>query len=376
MSLPERYAFIAEWYDQNAAIMRSYQLLYYASDNTVEMYDIKNRRIFLKRSKVENLRFEDLFIGGTINVHSRQLNLVEYADEFTKKQLSSKKEKTLAMIKPDAVAKFGAIIDMIYRGGFLIVNAKMTKLSRKDAEEFYQEHVQRPFFDNLVRFMTSGPSIAMELMSNSAVTEWRRLLGPTDSSMARSEAPNSVRAKFGTDQTRNACHGSDAVATGQRETSFFFAAPGRWRNTAKFSESSCCVIKPSAVLEGNAGQIMMAIKEAGFEVSALQMFHLEKANAEEFFEVYKGVVAEFTEMVQELCSGPCFALEITGKGPNTADDFREFVGPADPEIARTLRPNTLRAKFGLNKIKNAIHCTDLPEDCQLEVEYFFRILAE
>ena len=56
-------------------------------------YDIKNRRIFLKRTKVENLRFEDLFIGGTINVHSRQLNLVEYADEFTKKQLSSKKEK-------------------------------------------------------------------------------------------------------------------------------------------------------------------------------------------------------------------------------------------------------------------------------------------
>ena len=80
-------------------------------------------------------------------------------------------------------------------------------------------------------------------------------------------------------------------------------------------------------------------------------------------------------MVEELCSGPCFALEITGKGSATAEAFREFIGPADPEIARTLRSNTLRAKFGRNKIKNAIHCTDLPEDCQLEVEYFFRILA-
>ncbi len=113
---------------------------------------------------------------------------------------------------------------------------------------------------NLVRLMTSGPIITMELMSNSAVTEWRRLLGPTDSSMARSEAPNSVRARFGTDQTRNACHGSEAVATGQRETSFFFAAPGRWKNTAKFSESSCCVIKPSAVLEGTRPLIIASLK--------------------------------------------------------------------------------------------------------------------
>ena len=59
----------------------------------VLQYDIKNRRIFLKRSKVDNIRFEDLFIGGTVSVHSRQLNLVQYADDFTKKQLSSKKEK-------------------------------------------------------------------------------------------------------------------------------------------------------------------------------------------------------------------------------------------------------------------------------------------
>ncbi|XP_022088200.1 nucleoside diphosphate kinase 7-like [Acanthaster planci] len=375
MSQPERFAFIAEWYDENAAIIRSYQLLFYTSDNTVEMYDIKNRRIFLKRSKVDNVRFEDLYIGGTINVHSRQLNLVEYADEFTKKQLSSKKEKTLAMIKPDAVSKFGAIIDMIYAGGFLIANAKMTQMTRQDAEEFYQEHVQRPFFDKLVRFMASGPIVVMELMGNNAVTEWRRLLGPTDSSMARSEAPNSVRAKFGTDQTMNACHGSDAVQTGQRETNFFFGADRKWKNTAKLSGTTCCVIKPSAILEGKAGKIMMAIVEAGFEVSALQIFHMEKANAEEFFEVYKGVVNEYGDMVQELCSGPCFALEITGKGEQTAEAFREFVGPADPEIARNLRPKTLRAIFGHNKIKNAVHCTDLPEDCPLEVAYFFQILA-
>ncbi|XP_031430468.1 nucleoside diphosphate kinase 7 [Clupea harengus] len=102
------------------------------------------------------------------------------------------------------------------------------------------------------------------------------------------------------------------------------------------------------------------------------MFNMDRANAEEFFEVYKGVVTEYTGMVAELCSGPCMALEIhASEAPRT---FREFCGPADPEIARHLRPSTLRALYGKNKVHNAVHCTDLPEDSVLEVQYFFKIL--
>ena len=81
-------------------------------------------------------------------------------------------------------------------------------------------------------------------------------------------------------------------------------------------------------------------------------------------------------MVTELCSGPCFVLEISGKGGNTSQAFRECVGPHDPEIARNLRKHTLRANYGIDKVRNAVHCTDLPEDGLLEVEYFFRILSE
>ncbi|KAM9503469.1 nucleoside diphosphate kinase homolog 7-like [Salvelinus alpinus] len=102
------------------------------------------------------------------------------------------------------------------------------------------------------------------------------------------------------------------------------------------------------------------------------MFNMDRANAEEFLEVYKGVVTEYPNMVAELCSGPCMALEIRGTGsPKT---FREFCGPADPEIARHLRPASLRALYGKTKVQNAIHCTDLPEDGVLEVQYFFKIL--
>ncbi|XP_071839564.1 nucleoside diphosphate kinase homolog 7-like isoform X2 [Apostichopus japonicus] len=370
-----RFAFDAEWYDQHAALIRKYQFLFYPKDSTVEMFDIKNRRLFLKRSCIDGLKFEDLYVGATVNVNSRTLTLVDYSDEYTKNILSSKKEKTLALIKPDAVLKFGQIFNAIYQSRFLVCNAKMVRLTRGEAEEFYAEHVGKAFFDNLVRFMTSGPIIAMELMKDGAIGAWRELLGPTDSSKARSDAPNSIRAMFGTDQTQNACHGSDSTMSAQRECNFFFGSKVR-RNTAMHQGSTCCIIKPSAVDTNKAGEIMAAITAQGYQVTGLQMFHMEKANAEEFFEVYKGVVAEYIDMVNELSSGPCIVLEVTGQGDNIPTKFREFVGPADPEIARHLRPNTLRAKFGHTKINNAIHCTDLPEDGALEVEYFFRILSD
>ncbi|XP_042313055.1 nucleoside diphosphate kinase 7-like [Sceloporus undulatus] len=101
-------------------------------------------------------------------------------------------------------------------------------------------------------------------------------------------------------------------------------------------------------------------------------FYMDRANSEEFYAIYKGVVAEYPEMVVELCSGPCIALEIRQVDPEKS--FRNFCGPSDPEIARYLRPGTLRAIYGKNKIQNAVHCTDLPEDGLLEVQYFFNIL--
>ena len=82
------------------------------------------------------------------------------------------------------------------------------------------------------------------------------------------------------------------------------------------------------LLLGQAGAIIGKIAEAGFDISAIQMFHMEKANAEEFYEVYKGVVQEYPSLVKELTSGPCLAMEI--RAQDAARTFREFVGPADP----------------------------------------------
>ncbi|XP_053772017.1 nucleoside diphosphate kinase homolog 7 isoform X2 [Desmodus rotundus] len=357
MNHSERFVFIAEWFDPNASLFRRYELLYYPGDGSVEMHDVKNHRTFLKRTKYEGLHLEDLFIGNKVNIFSRQLVLIDYGDQYTARQLGSRKEKTLALIKPDAISKAGEIIEIINKAGFTITKLKMMQLSSE-----------------LIQFITSGPIIAMEILRDDAICEWKRLLGTANSGVARSDAPGSIRALFGTDGIRNAAHGPDSFACAAREMELFFPSSGVCgpASTAKFTNCTCCVIKPHAVSEGLLGKILIAIRDAGFEISAMQMFNMDRVNVEEFYEVYKGVVSEYNEMVTEMYSGPCVAIEVQQTNPTRT--FREFCGPADPEIARHLRPGTLRATFGKTKVQNAVHCTDLPEDGLLEVQYFFKIL--
>lgn len=126
--------------------------------------------------------------------------------------------------------------------------------------------------------------------------------------------------------------------------------------------------------QGNAGKILDIILSEGFEISALQMFYLDRPTSEEFLEVYKGVLPEFPSLAEHLTTGPCIALEI--RQEDAVNAFRGLCGPHDPELAKTLRPNTIRAMFGVDRVKNALHCTDLPEDGVLECEYFFTILQK
>eukprot|EP01048_Picozoa_sp_COSAG05_P009680 COSAG05_NODE_807_length_7192_cov_92.394191_13_plen_128_part_00 len=99
---------------------------------------------------------------------------------------------------------------------------------------------------------------------------------------------------------------------------------------------------------------------------------LSHQNAAEFFEVYKGVLPEYHKKVIELTSGPTIAIAVQCD----TNTLREVAGPYDPDIARVIRPNTIRAKHGADKVLNSVHVTDLPEDGSLEVEYFFNLLAK
>lgn len=172
--------------------------------------------------------------------------------------------------------------------------------------------------------------------------------------------------------TKNACHGSDSRPNAQREIDIVFNSGTFSKPTALLNNCSCLLIKPHAIKSGVAGQILDKVLEEGFEVSALQLFNLDLPTAEEFFEVYKGVLPEFLPMVEQMTTGPCIALEV--RQENVVPAVRKLCGPHDPEIAKHLRPDSLRAKFGNDRVENSVHCTDLPEDGVLDCEYFFSIM--
>ena len=132
-------------------------------------------------------------------------------------------ERTFGIVKPDAVAKnaVGGVIQMIEAAGLKLLGVKMLKLSSAQAESFYGVHKARPFFPELVKFMTSGPCVVMALEGESAVSRYREVMGSTDSTKA---AAGTIRAQFGTNIERNAVHGSDGPDTAKQEISFFFSA--------------------------------------------------------------------------------------------------------------------------------------------------------
>jgi nucleoside-diphosphate kinase len=370
----DRYAFIVEYNDTQAALVRQYQLLIYLTDKTIEMHDYKNRRVFLKRCNYPGVELHHLYIGAVITVYSRQISVVDYADDFTRRSLSTVSEKTFALIKPDAVGKMGKIIMNMEAGGtFRIGNMRMFRLNKAEAEQFCQGQEQyHESLNDHVNLLASDNLIAIELVGQDAVSSWKKMCGPNNTFSARQEAPKSLRAQFGLDSIKNAVHAAQTLAEANLQHDFFFGQARNFPSTAVCNNCALCIIKPHAIRDGLTGKIIDAILAEGFEVSALQMFNLSRSCAEEFCEVYKGVIPEYGRMVEELAAGSCVAMEI--RAENAVETFRALAGPLDPEVCQLLRPNTLRAAFGSDKVRNAVHCTDLPEDGVLEVEYFFKIL--
>ena len=161
-------------------------------------------------------------------------------------------------------------------------------------------------------------------------------------------------------------------SSADRELRYIFGEKSAIRTSARFDNCTVCVIKPHLVQEKKVGRVVDMILSAGFEISALELFNLDKPTATEFLEVYRGVLPEYSSIIDHMVSGPCIALEI--RQENAVEKFGELCGPHDPEIARALRSGTIRAQFGHDRVRNGVHCTDLPEDGTLESEYFFNIL--
>merc|ERR1719305_71092 len=218
--------------------------------------------MFLKRAAFGHIQSEDLFLGAILNVYSRQVKIVEYADVFTRNDLEGKKSRTLALVKPDAYQHLGKIISEIYSMNFIISGMRMVKMTKADAEEFFAAEKGQPYFPDLIAHMTSDVVTAMEVVGDSAIHAWQARIGASEETAGN---PNTLRAMYGADKyVKNGIHGSKSIMDARNE----------------------------------------------IEISALQMQSLSTVAAEEFLEVYKGVLPEYHDTVQQMCAGPVIAMEI------------------------------------------------------------------
>jgi len=191
---------------------------------------------------------------------------------------ASKPETTFAFVKPDAYVHADAIVAVAEANGFTVLASQTVEMSAAVAAEFYKEHSGREFFKGLVDFMSSGPALALVLMRPGAISAWRALLGPTDAAKAKTDAPLSLRANFGTNGQRNACHGSDSSASAAREAGLFFPFLAETQTTLGLA-------LPHAVAAGHVDALLAAAAAANLVVTQRLVTQLDRGAAEDFVDL-------------------------------------------------------------------------------------------
>jgi nucleoside diphosphate kinase len=276
-------------------------------------------------------------------------------------------QRTFAFIKPTAVRKqhSNAILERLRRENFRVLRQATVQLTQAQVEQFYGEHKGRSFFDALCAFMTSGPSIALELEKPNAIREWRALCGPTNPAQARDEAPRSFRALYATDATQNAVHGSDAEQSAARELALVFDefVPANREQTTLL----LCKPDASAVVD-TMDDIRQALHQGGFELLDERSFRLSRSDVESIYAEH-AQESWFEDLVSFMLSGKVCAFALRRAGAVNA--LRALMGPADVAFARVSQPTSLRARFGSAICRNACHSPQTAERAEHELNVIF-----
>jgi len=328
MANEERHCYVTEWYDSHAEIKRQYQLMHYLKDNTIEMYDIKNRRKFLNRIKLPQMPHK-LLIGTKLSIHARQHCIVEYADQKTRLDHQGLNESTCGIIKSHA--HLGKVLTLLATADLKVTSLKSIKLTPL--------HVTQLNLDQ-------SAVIAIEAKGRDAISKF----GEISKAVNCIAAVDAEQAEF----IATTLMSSESTVTTQDGV-------------------SCAIIKPHAL--DHAGSIIDEILAKYEKITAVKMVSLDRKEAEEFYEVYRNVVPEYSQMADELASGPSIVLEVgSANGSNVVESLRQLCGPVDPNVAAAIRPSTLRARYGSSKVQNAVHCTDLEGDGAFESNFMFEVL--
>ncbi|XP_038628463.1 thioredoxin domain-containing protein 3 isoform X7 [Tachyglossus aculeatus] len=293
---------------------------------------------------------------------------------------------TVAIIKPDAVAdgRVEEVKQKIKKAGFVIAAEAERTLSEEQVRDFYNRKAEQPDFEEFVKFMLSGPShiliisqgkrettdiphwtelmdfeptneseqeghgqepsgptLALALVRENAVQRWRDLLGPKVVENAKEEKPESLRAQFAVENVAiNQLHGSSSLNEAKKELNFFFPC-----------QHTLAIIKPDA-LPIHKEKILQTVHDSGFIISQMKETHLTREMATQFYKAHEG--KEFlNQLVDYMSEGPSMVMILSKN--NAVEDWRKLMGPTDPEEAKRISPNSLRAQLATSILKNAVH---------------------
>jgi nucleoside-diphosphate kinase len=343
----ETYLFLVEYFDPLPRLKRQYLLKLFVKEMDVEMVDLKSKKLFLKRSPVpEHVKRSDFFVGGNVLLYSRMLDIVEYGDGYTRKKLATAMEPAVILAPASTQAMWGNLIETAGAKGMTVAAAKTVLFGPAQINE-----VQA----------TLGSS---EGLNDPAGVLVLHLAGPDGVAIA-SEALEA--SGLG-----GSALISPSTAVAEDLKGLLLGPKADMESSVTLDSCTCCIIKPHAVREGLIGPILTHLSKQSYEISALSTLHFGTETAEEFLEVYKGVVPEYSDHVVELCGGMCVAIEL--RAQDAVRTFRQTAGPWDVEMARELRPNTIRGMYGVDKVRNVVHCTDLDTDAIAECEYVFKLV--
>jgi len=349
--------FLVEWYDALPKLKRQYVLKYFTegNKNLVEMIDIKQKKIFLKKCPCPpEISLDDIYIGSKFTLFSRELEVVDYGDNNTRETLQFQLQPSTVIIGNGLYQFWGRIIDKLLTSGLFIAGVRTLLLSDNMAEDICDtlEVSQR-----LRGGLLAGPCLALHTQGEDGV---RKLL----------DVCQRLGGDIGFSNQNNFIFCANNGVSYQKLLSII---PSNG-DTATLDSCTCCIVKPHAVKAKQLGKIIDAIISQGYELSAIQSLQFDKTQANEFLEVYDGVLPTFHDHVVQLASGVSVALEIRAEDP--VNTFRVTAGPWDVQMAKELRPGTLRATFGVDDVQSAVHCTDLAVDGVSECEYCFKLMPK
>lgn len=334
--LDPRLCFIAEYVDEMANLTREFQLLYFYDDNSVELRELKTKKIFLRRIQSPGLTREQFFLGGNVMVFGRVMRLTRFGDEVTRQLCEESAEYTTMIFSEPLFSKLGSILAVLVEEcGFSVKDMNTVVLSPTAVE-----------MAGLSPSLGHARAAVVQAVRRQAV-----------------ECGKEFASRIG----RHVSVASD-LKTAQQWQSLLREPSAAIQGDY---QTSMILLKPHALQKNLGGQIIQFFLDQGLSLAAIRAVSLSPHNADFLIQPYKGVLADYQATVDSI-SGNSWVVQFASTNSVEAlPTVRSICGPYDPAIAKALVPKSIRARFGVDRVNNAVHCVDVAEDSIVYPQFFF-----